>query len=272
MFNDVRDILRDQPLIAAHRGVCGGNIPCNTMESFEIALHQGADIIELDVTRSQDGKMYVFHPGMEPIHLYSPYSIKKLPGSEVERLHYVNADRTPTQFSISRFEEVMESLRGRCYINVDKFFMYISELGKIIRDLHMQDQVIVKTYDSPSEFKDMEDYASDMPYMVITRNDTFTDELLRRKLRYIGTEVLFTEESHPLAQREYVRFMHDRKLLVWSNAIVYNYQSVLAAGHNDDISVVGREDEGWGWLMDRGYDIIQTDWTLPLKMYMDKRK
>jgi len=272
MFNDVRDILRSKPLIAAHRGVCGGNIPCNTMESFDIALHQGADIIELDVSRSEDGKMYVFHPGMEPMHLYSPYSIKKLHSSEVERLHYVNTDRTPTQFSISRFEEVMEHLRGRCYINVDKFFMYIPELGKIIRDLHMQDQVIVKTYDSPAEFKAIEDYAPDMPYMVITRDDHFTDELLHRKLRYIGTEVLFSEESHGFAQRGYVDYMHERNLLVWVNAIVYNYKSVLAAGHNDDISVVGREDEGWGWLMDRGYDIIQTDWTLPLKLYMESRK
>ena len=124
--------------------------------------------------------------------------------------------------------------------------MYIPELGKIIRDMKMQDQVIVKTYDTPEEFKTMEDYAADMPYMVITRNDNFTDELLRRKLRYIGTEVLFTEESHPFAKREYVDYMHERNLLVWANAIVYNYQSVLAAGHNDDISVVGREDEGWG--------------------------
>ena len=271
MYNDVRDILRSKPLIAAHRGACGGNIPCNTIESFDIALHQGADIIELDVTRSADGKMYIFHPGMESIHLYSPHSIKKLSSAEVDQLRYVNMDRTPTQFPVTRFEEVMEHLRGRCYINVDKFFMYISELGKIIRDMKMQDQVIVKTYDTPAEFNDMEAYASDMPYIVITRNDTFTDDLLRRNLRYIGTEVLFDKESSPLAQREYVNAMHDKNLLVWANSIVYNYKTVLAAGHNDDISVVGREDEGWGWLMDRGYDIIQTDWTLPLKLYMDRR-
>jgi len=271
MFNDVRDILRNKPLIAAHRGVCGGNIPCNTLESFEIALRQGADIIELDVSRSADGKMYVFHPGMESVHLYCPEAIKKLHSSDVERLRYVNMDRTPTQFPVTRFEEVMEQLRGRCYINVDKFFMYIPELGKIIRDLRMQDQVIVKTYDTPAEFKDMEDYASDMPYMVITRHDNFTDDLVRRNLRYIGTEVLFTEDSHGFAQPGYIQYMHDKNLLVWVNAIVYNYKSVLAAGHNDDISIVGREDEGWGWLMDRGYDIIQTDWTLPLKLYMDKR-
>ena len=30
-------------LIAAHRGVAGGNIACNTIEAFEAALIQGAD-------------------------------------------------------------------------------------------------------------------------------------------------------------------------------------------------------------------------------------
>lgn len=28
--------------------------------------------------------------------------------------------------------------------------------------------------------------------------------------------------------------------------------------------------KGWGWLADRGYDIIQTDWTLALKTYLEK--
>ncbi len=39
-------------LLAAHRGVCAGNIPCNTAESYEAAIIQGADIIELDVSVS----------------------------------------------------------------------------------------------------------------------------------------------------------------------------------------------------------------------------
>lgn len=33
-------------LVAAHRGVAGGNIPCNSLQAFQIALNQGADIIE----------------------------------------------------------------------------------------------------------------------------------------------------------------------------------------------------------------------------------
>ncbi len=270
MFNDVRDILRDKPLIAAHRGVCGGNIPCNTIEAFDIALRQGADIIELDVTRSKDGKMHVFHPGKESVHLYSPVSIKKMHSSAVDQMHFVNMDRTLTQFPVVRLEEALEHLRGRCYINVDKFYMYIPELSQIIRDMKMQDQVIVKTFDTPAEFKAVEEYAPDIPYMVVTHQDNFSDDLIRRHLRYIGTEVLFEKDTHELAQKKYLDYMHEKKLLVWVNSIVYDYLEVLSGGHNDDISIMGHEKEGWGWLMERGYDIIQTDWTLPLYLYMNK--
>ncbi|NMA64834.1 MAG: hypothetical protein GX957_01155 [Clostridiaceae bacterium] len=44
------------PSIAAHRGSCGGNIPPNTIAACEAAIAQGADILEVDVARSSDGR------------------------------------------------------------------------------------------------------------------------------------------------------------------------------------------------------------------------
>ena len=52
-------------LVAAHRGVSGANIPCNSLTAFQIALNQGADIVELDVPASADGELFVFHPCTE---------------------------------------------------------------------------------------------------------------------------------------------------------------------------------------------------------------
>ena len=47
-------------LLAAHRGYYGGNIPFNSHASFQIALNHDADIVELDVERSEDNKLFVF--------------------------------------------------------------------------------------------------------------------------------------------------------------------------------------------------------------------
>ena len=29
---------------------------------------------------------------------------------------------------------------------------------------------------------------------------------------------------------------------------------------------------GWGWLMEKGYNLIQTDWPLAMRAYMDAKK
>lgn len=68
---DLREMAQSKVLVAAHRGTWMGNIPCNTSMAFNFALAQGVDIIELDITRSADGTLYVFHPGTEPHFLHS---------------------------------------------------------------------------------------------------------------------------------------------------------------------------------------------------------
>ena len=54
--------------------------------------------------------------------------------------------------------------------------------------------------------------------------------------------------------------MHKMNLLTWANAIVFNYRIIHSAGHTDDVSVMGHPENGWGYLADLGYDMIQTDW------------
>ena len=52
-------------LVIAHRGASGRAAPSapaeNTLEAFEAAIALGADMIELDVRRTRDGHLVVFH-------------------------------------------------------------------------------------------------------------------------------------------------------------------------------------------------------------------
>src|ERR671929_155263 len=48
------------PLVIAHRGA-SAYAPENTMPAFELAVRQGADMLELDVQRSADDVLVVFH-------------------------------------------------------------------------------------------------------------------------------------------------------------------------------------------------------------------
>lgn len=263
----------ERVLIAAHRGVAGGNIPCNSMPAFKTALAQGADMIELDVSRSRDGVLYVYHPGTEPVFLLSDRLISDMTHGEVDKLRFVNQDRTPTAWGVERLEDVLSFLRGRCFINLDKFWTSPQEIAALVRRLGMQDQVLIKTGNTAEGFRRVEETAWDIPYIVMARDrDDFTEDLLRRHMRYVGVEALFASEEAPIAQREYTQRMRDKGLVIWANGIVYDYKTVLSAGHTDDISVSEDPDLGWGWLIDRGFCIIQTDWTLALHSYLRQRR
>lgn len=248
-------------LLCAHRGVSSANIPCNTMAAFKAALAQKADIIELDVSISTDGVYYVFHPGMESPHLGKKKLLSLMPSKKIEKRRFMNQDDTPTEYGIEKLEDVLDFLKGKCYINVDKFWTDIPGIADIIRKCGVEKQVIVKTPLQKIYFDKISAYAPEFMYMPIIRGtDKVTDMLLTKQLNYIGAEVCFSKETDQVAQDSYIQEMHKKGLLLFSNAIVYDYKEVLSAGHSDDASIINSPDFGWGWLANKGYDIIQTDW------------
>lgn len=257
-------------LLVAHRGVCGANIPCNSLQAFRVALNQGADIIELDVDNTLDGELFIQHPKMEKVHLRMQDRIRVYNSNIVENFRLSNSDLTPTEWCIPRLEDVLKMLKGKCIINIDKFWENPKAISKLVRKLGMEDQVLIKTADKPQYLDAVEEYAPDLYFMTVARDvDKTYEQMATRNINYVGTEVLFEKEDAPVASKEYIDMMHKNGKIVWVNALVYNYKDVLAAYHNDDVSMIEDPAKGWGWLADRGFDLIQTDFLLPCKQYLE---
>ena len=226
------------PFLAAHRGVSRGNIPCNTLAAFRIAVSQGADVVELDVTKSRDGRHFVFHPGMEPVFLNCGKYITEMTAEEVRQIPLRNQDGVPTHYRVPALEEVFAFLKGKVYINVDKFWTDAEGIAEEIRKAGVEKQVIVKSYTDRESLAQMEKYASDFMYCAMMwHKDEMSEELLKSRLNYIGAEVLFDRESDEIISDSYIRRMHGNGLLIWANSIIYNEKEVIAAGHSDDISL-----------------------------------
>ena len=264
---------KDFPFLAAHRGVCGANIPCNTMTAFKIAVEQGAEIIELDVSKSQDGKYFVFHPGMEPVFLKSERLISDMTAEEIEALYLYNQDDVITSYKVPTLSEVFAFLKGKTYINVDKFWTDVPGITEEIRKAGVEKQVIVKTFTDEESLEQVIKYASDFMFMpLVNGQDNVSDWLIEKGVNVIGTEILFDKETDEVIGESYIEMMHNRGLLIWANSIVYNEAAVISVYHTDDISLSDSPDRGWGWLADKGADIIQTDWLLAVKQYFESRK
>lgn len=257
-------------LLVAHRGTCGGNIPCNSMAAFKAAVLAGADMVELDVERSADGQLFIQHPAMEPVHLRMQDSIRNYPASVVEQFVLSNWDLCRTQYPIVRLEEALTFLQGKCMINIDKFWVNPEEISNLVRKLGMEDQVLIKAEDKPQYLDAVEKYAPDIPFMAVAKGERdIHKEMMKRNIRYVGIESLFASEDSPVATKEFIDKLHDDGKIVWANAIVYDYSKVLTAGHNDDISITENPELGWGWLADRGFDLIQTDFVFQCKYFLE---
>ena len=262
---------KENIIVIAHRGAAGGNIPCNTIAAYDIALMQGADMIEADVSCSADGKLFLFHPGMELAHLNKLCSLKMLPFSVIKNMHYVNFDNTKTQFTINSFDDFLEHFKGRCFINIDKFWDNPEKIYNDIKRHGMTDQVLVKSKMSDKVMRVLKELCPEIPYIpIVKESHPQHKELMNSGINYVGAEVLFKNDSSELASAEFIDMMHKDGKLVWVNSIIYDHKEQLAGGHSDDSALTESLDYGWGWLADRGYDFIQTDWPMMLIDYLKK--
>lgn len=262
---------KENIIVVAHRGVAGGNIPCNTAAAYEIALKQGADMIEADVSCSADGKLFLFHPLMELSHFRKPMLFGAMPYSLIKKQHYKNYDGASTQFTVISFEDFLDRFKDRCYINIDKFWSNPEKIYKAIKAHGMTEQCLVKAEPSEKVYSFLENTAPDIPFIpVVKQYGSWHEELMKRKINYIGAEVVFKDDTSYLASEKFIDMMHRDGKLLWSNAIVFSYKNQLAGGHSDDTALTESEDKGWGWLADREYDFIQTDWPMMLIDYLKR--
>lgn len=262
---------KENIIVVAHRGAAGGNIPCNTMAAYEIALKQGADMIEVDVSCSRDGKLFLFHPGMERAHLNRLIKLPLMSYDKIKKIRYVNCDKTPTQFNIAGFDDFLEQFKGRCFINIDKFWDNPETIYNVIKRHGMTEQMLVKSKPSKKVFSVLENLCPELPYIpIVSEEHPLHNELMKKNINYVGAEVLFKKDDSKLAGKEFIDMMHSDGKLVWVNSIIYDYRAQLAGGHSDDSAMTVSEDYGWGWLADRGFDFIQTDWTMMLVEYLKR--
>ena len=256
-------------IVAAHRGSAAGNIPCNTIPAFKAAKSDGADMLEIDVDMSLDGKLLIFHPGMEMAHLGINESIRNMDYEQIKDLRYLNYDRTKTQFGLNTLDDFFEEFKDKCFINVDKFWEHPEQIYNAIKKHNIKEQILVKSAPSETIFSYLEENAPELAYMPIVKHTNHVHQrLMNSKINYVGAEVIFPNESDEVASEKFIEFMHKSKKLVWANAIIYSYKSQLSATHSDDTSIIDNPSLGWGWLARRGFDIIQTDWTAKMVKYL----
>lgn len=258
-------------LIAAHRGTCGGYIVPNTLPAFENALKHGADILEIDAIMSTDGKFYAFHNGKEKVVLGVDRDIRQMSSAEIESFRCFNADGDPINQKVERLDDILEHLKGKCLINIDRAWFYWEPAIKFLLRHHMPDQIILKSHVDPNLLDFLQAKQADLMYMPIVYTMEQMHTVLKYQLYLIGAELLFQDLQNPLIQAENMRFFHSKRILTWVNTITLNDELVFSGLLDDLRAITVSEEETWGRLIDMGFDILQTDWPLLLRQFVNAR-
>ena len=108
-----------RPVVFAHRGA-SAHAPENTIPSFELALTQGADAIELDAKLTSDGQIVVFHDATID---RTTEGTGRLAQKTLAELRSLDAGSSfSDQFrgtKIPTLEEVFEAVGKKIFINVE---------------------------------------------------------------------------------------------------------------------------------------------------------
>ena len=117
----------------------------NTLEAFEQAIAEGADWIELDVWRTADGGLVVYHDAHLP-GLSQPLT--------QSRLTQVRAAALPRGARVPTLSEALEVARGRVRTNVEiKHAAALDGALATMRDLRVEDACVLSSFDHDSIFE-----------------------------------------------------------------------------------------------------------------------
>lgn len=142
-----------RPLVIAHRGA-SGVAPENTMASFEQAVKLGADMIELDVHGSKDGRLIVIHDSStartargNPQGAVADLTLAQLRmlDAGVWKGPGFAGERIPT------LDEVLAAFKGRAMLLIELKARGIEErVAQAIREAGMEDGVMLQSFDAES--------------------------------------------------------------------------------------------------------------------------
>jgi glycerophosphoryl diester phosphodiesterase len=142
----------DSFLIIAHRGY-SSRYPENTILAFEKAVAAGADMIELDVHLSRDGRLVVIHDERIDRTADGTGAVTDLSLAELKRYNYNNRMAELGFVEIPTLDEVIAWAGDRVMLNIEIKNCPVrnegieQKLADLLQETHFRDRVIVSSFD-----------------------------------------------------------------------------------------------------------------------------
>lgn len=270
----LRDNLLNNPkyvTVVAHRGDWRG-APENSLQAFQNCIDMGVDMIEIDIHKTKDGVLVLMHDETLDRCSNGKGKICDHTYAEIQQLRLAAQHGAwYTRHGIPTLEEVLNLCKGKILINIDKGYDYFQDVLVLTEKTGTTSQIIIKSGHLPekvlAENADVLQKAIYMPIIGLSNKDA--EEVVSKNLEIKPVAIeccigKYDEKVEALLQR-----IRAAGVKVWINSIWPS----LCDGHDDDRAMEMKEpDEAWGWILQRGATLIQTDRPAQLLQYLKKHK
>lgn len=261
--------------VAAHRGDWI-YAPENSIDALKHAIFFGADLIETDVRLTKDGKIIMMHDYTVDRTTDGTGTISDLTLEEIQKLHLRNNFGGMTDLKVPTLEEFIEIAKDKILLYLDKasYDLPGNEQGHLVKELlkvlkvHGVLEQSVFVLDWPYE-KARAIFGEDLEKVIycpviedkIPNLSAYVDEYIQ-KLKPVAFQFrMATLDSETYKQLPKV-------LKSGSKAFVAATWADHTANHNDLVSTFERPSKGWGWLLEQGFSILETNYPKDLIYYL----
>ncbi len=268
LVHELKDKDSKKVIVVSHRGDWR-NAPENSLQAFKNCIEMGVDMIEIDLKKTKDDQLVLMHDQTidrttDGKGLPSSYTLE-----ELRKFHLKNGLGRVTFHQIPTLEEVLTLTKGKILINIDKGYDYFKEVYALLVKTQTINQVVIKSGYSYEKVKaengDILDKVIYMP--IVNLNAPDAEQMIDgyKFIKPVAIECCFSEVNPEVMRL--LKKVKDNGSKIWMNSL----WASLNGGHDDDRAVeLGQADESWGWLIEQGASLIQTDRPHNLINYLQK--
>ncbi len=271
---------RNYVFVAMHRGDWR-NYPENSRDAILSCIALGADIVELDVQMTKDGRFVLLHDdrldrtttGTGKASEHTLAEIKKLR----LRSNQGGKDAKATDYDILTLEEALALAKGKILINIDKFTQHPYEILQVVEKEGALKDVLVKSTHGPADakrlFREYWKYveSGELLYMPVVqfcwKNHEHAAKILPQWIaeepRKASMYEVCMDSDAGAAQLEKVRVAPGAPR-IWINTM----WDSLNCGRGEMRGFTNPA-ETWGWSLEQGATMLQTDYGAELLVYLN---
>lgn len=175
-------------MLSAHRGYWK-DYPENSLPAIQAAINLGVDMVESDITTTDDGTLYLLHDwGLDRLTNGHGIVKKRVSGqfvnykswNELKDIKLRLYTGEVTQYNLATFREALMACKNKVLVSIDKAENIIPAMYYLVKDLGMLQQVTFKTkiqtYPTPESIKQLVTNKDDQKQLVKMFTPTIFNE------------------------------------------------------------------------------------------------